>query len=159
MAMELGFRMRASAWRSIESFDLGGTLRPMHARLDMFTHIRNMERLQNLNLHDVAITRKVLEPLILCMNDLSCLSYLGLAACEFKDVGVLRLAPEIEKMGALRDLHMRDNGTTYVGWEALVPVLHRGPAVVCLRADMNVQTFAEAFPGSMHHVDVLTEAR
>lgn len=123
----------------------------------LLAHIGSLSRLKSLNLGNNLLSEDAaVASLVDCIGSLRNLTHLGLKNCKLGDTGVLQLAGVIENLNALRELNVRDNKFSEMGWGALVRVLGRGCEVVCLYADKSIDAFIDRCPLSMHHVDVVT---
>lgn len=140
---------------SLEVLDLRGTCSFTRA-VEVFIHIKSMCRLQSLQLRGNSFVPDALISLLGSITGLTCLTYLGLANCNIKDEGLLCVIPSIKQMRPLRELDVRENGFSDVSWGALIPALHRGSDVVCLRADGSCAAYADSSCEPMQHVDIDT---
>lgn len=144
---------------NLDRFELGGTVGYDFLGKDFLLHVRDMSNLQRLSLGDNTIGVSAQESLMQCLPGLPYLSYLELVNCKLRDAEALFLAPTIQKLGALRELDVRQNSINDVGWNALLPALDRRPDVFCLHADRSYEDFALSCTQAMYHVEVNSRLR
>lgn len=91
---------------SLEQLDFGAVWLQTDAGVQFLSHVCSMSSLQRPELGaDSCVRNGIIDSYSSCCS-LSALTYLGLRSCDFRDEGVVHLAPAIEIMGALRELQI-----------------------------------------------------